>query len=379
VPTSPFVTLVFKGERFQGAMPVETLSELAAYRELVAAVARALFFERNNQRQRLPNGFEDQFNLVMTTVEDGSAVPAVLRVVPDGKQMLFQHPDLFDESRVLVEEVIAEVGAGRALPSRFPRAALPRFNAFGRTLRDDESIVVAAPGTREGSSYNRALGRQLVLLREESYEDEIDLLGRILRVGKEPDAFEFRSIDGWKVAAVGYATAHIPILAQAWEKDTVVRVRGTGLFNSYAVLTRIVSVSDVGPIEEGAEEGARRRGASPIPAQVDTLKALERGWFDEDSEPFDKGALDWFQTLLTGVVDAFRLPTPYLYPTPEGTARAEWSTPSWELIVNVELGQRSADLIASRVGSDDFEEVHIALTEPGGESRLGRFVQEHLS
>jgi hypothetical protein len=37
---SPFATLIFRGKRFDGAvMPLEALPELAAYRDLVAAVA----------------------------------------------------------------------------------------------------------------------------------------------------------------------------------------------------------------------------------------------------------------------------------------------------------------------------------------------------
>ncbi len=44
-----FATLIFKGGRFHGAaMPLEALPELAAYRELVLAVAKALW-QREHQ------------------------------------------------------------------------------------------------------------------------------------------------------------------------------------------------------------------------------------------------------------------------------------------------------------------------------------------
>ncbi len=75
-----FATLIFKGGRFQGAaMPLEALPELAAYRELVLAVAKAIWQGDHQERQRLPKGFERDFRLVMLGVTEGSTVPQIAR------------------------------------------------------------------------------------------------------------------------------------------------------------------------------------------------------------------------------------------------------------------------------------------------------------
>ena len=61
----PFTTLVFQGPRFgEAAMPLEALPELAAYRDLLIAVAKSLFQADNPDRHRLPKGFESSFRLV---------------------------------------------------------------------------------------------------------------------------------------------------------------------------------------------------------------------------------------------------------------------------------------------------------------------------
>ncbi|HWL85033.1 MAG TPA: hypothetical protein VNO21_04490, partial [Polyangiaceae bacterium] len=163
----PFVTLIFRGGRFhEAAMPLEALPELAAYRDLVLAVAKVLFQNDNPGRQRLPKGFEAGFRLVLERVDAGSAVPVVSRVVDQrgtASPPSAPAPDLFDKARDIVQDAIAAVGTGRIPSTELSNESLVRFNMFGRTLADDEAIVVAQPGKREGAVYDRAVRRKLVL------------------------------------------------------------------------------------------------------------------------------------------------------------------------------------------------------------------------
>jgi hypothetical protein len=82
--------------------------------------------------------------------------------------------------------------------------------------------------------------------------------------------------------------------------------------------------------------------------------------------------------LISGIVDVFGLPTPYVYPTPEGAARLEWSAVHWEVVTTIDLERRKADAFATRLDSDEVHELPLELQEPGSESRLGRFLDEHL-
>ena len=77
-------------------------------------------------------------------------------------------------------------------------------------------------------------------------------------------------------------------------------------------------------------------------------------------------------------MEGFRLPTPYLYPTPEGHARAEWSTPRWEVVASIDLGARSAEVLASRADGNEVHELPVTFGEPGAESALGRLLSDRL-
>jgi hypothetical protein len=128
-------------------------------------------------------------------------------------------------------------------------------------------------------------------------------------------------------------------------------------------------------------EGEARSGracAKSVDAQLASLKALTPGWFDETGPAYEPAGLDWLGTLLNGLLDSFQLPTPYLYPTPEGRVQAEWSAPHWEVIVNIDLAARCADVLAPKIDGDDLHELPVTFGEPGAESALGRFLVDHV-
>jgi hypothetical protein len=379
---SPFVSLIFKGPRFgEAAMPLETLPELAAYRELIVETAKAIFQARNPTRQRLPKGFESGLQLVLERViEGGSALPQISRVIeqPAGMPMLLLGGDLFDEARDIIERAIADGGLDSSVLSLdYAKPILSRFGAFGRTLAPDEAIIVAQPGKREGSRYTREVRRHLVLQAQSTYEDEIDLVGEVRAADKDREGFDLRTAEGASYP-VHVPPLLFPVALRSLTTEAPVRVRGTGLFDNVGKLTRIVSATDVSLVEEGSEEIRRPGCPTPVELQIASLAALQEGWFDDMSPAYQTADLSWVAKLLQGILDGLGLPTPYIYPTPEGLARAEWSSPKWEVIVNLHLSERMAEVLAVRVDSDRVDEDRFVLSQPGAESKLGRFLTEHL-
>ncbi|HEY4014799.1 MAG TPA: hypothetical protein VGM06_15760 [Polyangiaceae bacterium] len=356
-------------------MPLEALPELAAYRELIVAVAKALYQGANRDRQRLPKGFEAGFLLVLDRVEAGSAVPVVSRLEQPG--LLFPPgPDWFDRARDVVEQGIAAASKGSALPAELSNEILGRFGAFGRTLRDDESIVVAQPGKRAGAVYDRAVRRGLVLRAQATYEDDVDLLGEVRAADKDAEGFVLRTADGRKLD-VRTPPLFFPLALRSLEESALVRVRGSGTYNADGELVKVAMATDVSLAEEG-EEQTRPGCPTPVETQVESLATLAPGWYDDSSPAYDAAALRWLSALLKGVLDGFQLPRPYIYPTPEGLARAEWSGANWEVVSSFNLEDRSADVMAARANSQELHELTVPLTQPGGESKLGRFLIEHL-
>src|SRR5208282_5984135 len=102
---------------------------------------------------------ETAFRLVLERVEPGSAIPVVSRLSEEPGHLFPPEPDWYDRARDLVEQGISAASRGAALPAELSNEILARFGAFGRTLRDDESIVIAQPGKREGAVYDRAVRR----------------------------------------------------------------------------------------------------------------------------------------------------------------------------------------------------------------------------
>jgi hypothetical protein len=379
---SPFVTLIFRGGRFRdAAMPLEALPELAAYRDLVLAVAKALFQGGNPDRQRLPKGFEAGFRLVLERVDAGSAVPVISRVSDSSATPhLFPTegaPDWFDKARDLVERGIAAAAKGETLPVALSKDILARFNTFGRTLTENDSIVVAQPGKREGAVYDRAVRKRLVLQAQTTYEDDVDLLGEVRAADKDAEGFALRTADGRKLE-VHTPPLFFPLALRSLRDAALVRVRGTGLYDAEGVLLKVTLATDVSLAEEGDEQ-TRPGCPTPIEAQLDSLRALAPGWFDESSPAYGSASLQWLTKLLTGLLDGFQLPRPYIYPTPDGLARAEWSGSNWEVVTSFDLSAQSADVMAARNDSEELHELTVTLGEPGAESKLGRFLTEHLA
>src|ERR1700736_2356937 len=70
--------LRYVGERFNNArLPVDVLSDLPAFRDLLVAFAKDEWRNSNSDRQRGPRGFDKSLSFDLVGIEEGSAVPAL--------------------------------------------------------------------------------------------------------------------------------------------------------------------------------------------------------------------------------------------------------------------------------------------------------------
>jgi len=373
---SPFATLVFRGKRFDGAaMPLEALPELAAYRDLLAAVAREFFFAENPGRVRLPRGFADSFRLTLARIEPGSAVPIVERELPD--TLFLSMGDIFDKAR---DEVVAAVRAAASngpLPSWLTPSIASRFTSFGRTLKEDESVVLAPPGERTGPEYNRQIRRRILLAGQGTYEEDVELVGLVREVDADQDSFEIRLGDDRRVPV----RASPPLLSQvlrSFQRDSAIRVSGIGVYDPEGKLLRVSQASDVSAAEEGDVASGRPGCRITVPEQVDSLKGLQAGWLDGEGLAFSDEALAWSSKLLESLVTGFELATPHIYPTPAGSVRAEWSRPLWEISAELDWSRKLSEVRAVRLDADEMHERTFPLGEPGQEVRLGSFLASQM-
>ncbi len=359
-PRKPFVTHVLHGARFDGhSVPVDVLPDIAAYRELVLAVARALFFERNPGRKRVPKGFEDGFNLVLRHITDPgcAGLPLERAEDPATAQLALPVADEFDEARDLIAATIAAVNAGRPVPATFPLWAAAMFNAFGGSLREGERIDLSGPsGT---SSYDRDTRKKLVLLRETTYEDRCDVIGRIALFDIDRMSFEL-VVDDRRVAGRLDEVAEQPfavVRTAAVHRGLLVRVVGRGAFDRHDRLTKFVHIDEVAYAEDEA-----MKAALDIGSRLRALGELQPGWLDGEGVAMDPAGLDWLARVLELVV-AENAPRPHLYPTPDGAVLAEWTFPDAEVSAEFDLGRRRAEVVGTHVRTQATREADFELAD----------------
>jgi hypothetical protein len=366
--TRRFATPVFRGGRFESQMlPVDVLPDLAAYRDLVVELAKHLFLQRNPQRKRVPKGFVESFQLAIRAIEAGSA-GAVLELLPAAMPPGLLQADLFDEARDRIEAAIEAASKRRTLPRDFPAHLAKRFNQLGRGLRDDEYLELRSAERTSGPRYDKSVRKWIVVQYEGRYEDEVDLLVTMSGGVIDREQLTVRTERGRLID--GSCPQQLVRQALQWA-DRRVRLIGVGSFDRHDELERLIKIDEILLVDEDEDE----MGApSSLAAQFEDLAKLRDGWFEPDTAALDPAGLKAFHRFLEQAVREHGIPRPFLYPTPDGEARAEWSFPDWEVSATIQIRGRLLHLHATHLKSDDSEEAELSLESEGAVSSFAKFV-----
>jgi hypothetical protein len=374
---SEFATHVFHGTRFRGVIPVEVLPELAAYREFVLEVARALYREAEG-RQRVSKGFESSFQLVLREeVGEGSAVLKLERVVTEAPERQLAlvptppAPDYFEQARELIAQTISEVGQGGRPPREFPSHLLALFNSLGRTLLDDESIELKGSRKVASVKYDRNTRKRLVLLRSPTYEDQVDVVGEVVQFDRQRMTFDLLVGDTrvpGRLDGLDDESVRTVYTAGAVGRELQVRVTGVGAMDAGERLTKWVHVERV----QYAENEALKEQLD-IEKRLGELGDLAEGWFDGTGTAFRPQDLAWVADTLKRA-EGSGLPRPYLYPTPEGHVQAEWSFLGAEVSAEIFPQAREAHLVGVHTKTGASADRVVPLSSARGLADLVSFV-----
>lgn len=341
---TPFLELHFRGVRFDAepGMPIEALTELVAYRELVTEVARLVFLQWNPERQRVPKGFTKRLSLRLRKVDEGSSVPLLERPAPEG---ILPFGDEFEAARDLISEAIQAAGADAPIPEAFPHDALVYFNRLGQTLLDDEIIELRSPSKPVGPYYTQTV-RKVLLAGRSSYQRDASVEGWVTELDAERMRFQLhRLADGTIPAPIDAVTFDEvkQALAPTGEGPQVV-VTGVGVFDRTTdQLLRFDSVHEL--ILEEAD----------LPTvDVDGAAQAAAGWLDGDGDETDPLVLERARNLLEAIVTR-GVPVPRVFPVTDGGLQAEWSLGNREVSVTVEPGG-SLYVISVNVNSGDAQD-----------------------
>ena len=112
-----------------------------------------------------------------------------------------------------------------------------------------------------------------------------------------------------------------------------------------------------------------------VATQMADLARLEDGWLDGEGNAPDREGLAW-------LADRFErcwprdLPSPYLYPTPEGGVLAEWSLPPYEASIEVDLGARTGEWHALNLETDAADTRSCSLAGDEGWAWLSHWLRQ---
>ena len=102
-----------------------------------------------------------------------------------------------------------------------------------------------------------------------------------------------------------------------------------------------------------------------VRARLDELRDMQDGWFESQGVAPSHDGLDWLAACFErSYPDDLRLP--YIYPTFDGGIQAEWSFPSREIDLEVDLSTHQANLYNLDLQSEDDEITSLNLADRKG-------------
>ena len=349
-----FLAPKLERERFDGhTLPLEVLRDFSALQEMLVEVAKWEFRRSHPDRQRIPRNFDEGLELHLAHIGEGSAVAAL--VLPLLGLFPQENVHYLEQARDHIVESIAQVDAG--LPPPLPPNLLSYFDRFGRSLREGETITFA----RAGGDVRFSPTTRLKLVKAaqvQSWTEEVALRGRIPEADQHRQTFQVLLRDGTKLTA--------PLDEQF--RETIIKA-----FSDYKagahVLIKGIARKDgaINPVYKSIESIDRVSLLDPldIGLRMEAFLGLRDGWLDGKGLAPPPEGLAWLQhAFATDYSGELRLP--YLYPTPEGGIRAEWSTPEWEISLDIDLNTHTAEYQALNLRTDSVEENRLNLGSEDG-------------
>lgn len=366
-----FVRVRFAGGRFDShTIPFDVLPDLAAYRDLVVEVAKHLFRERNSDRQRVPKGFEESFQLGLSQVIQGNSATALARRLEtledqpvDAAQAGFGFPRYseFEDARDLLDRVIAAANEGQPLPQGFPRELVGKFNRFGQSLRAGEHADLSH-GRTASVRYDSETRKRIVLSANATYENALDL--RFTLTGGEIRAFIVHLADEDGIRFDLRVNTDEECEKAIARRRHQVRVVGTGLFDRQDRLTKITKYKELIYTDDEPQR--------PLDERLGEIARTPAGWYSGQNPAPDRSAIAQMRELLALITTEAGVPMPYVYPLPDGSITGEWTRGDWEISATVTLPNLAIDLHALNVETNEELEGDIA---PFDENALSAFSQ----
>lgn len=346
----PFIQPRFVGSRFdETTIPLVVAKDLAAYEELLLALASHLFKQNQSERFRVPKGFVSDVSLHLVKIDPGSAMPAIVAALT-GATMLTGLPTEVEASKELINRVIA-TEPGQQFPPEFPKHLYKFFNRLGGSLRGGESIEWNPSSPLNKSVLTVEKRDRLRNAASERHYDNVQVTGKIEALDTAKKRGTIR-IEGAGTLQFHYEDPSFDdIKYTLGNKYTHASITGIGTFDVNNQLKAIKMI-----------ESFDKLAHYPLTTSIRALSSLEIGWLNGNGAVPSDASLN---LICEAIQKSFPegLEYPSVVPTAEGNVILEWIRPRARVELEINLEERNIEVYATNVDIDQFVEVRFNLEQ----------------
>jgi hypothetical protein len=327
-------SLHYKGSRFRNArLPVDVLSDLPAFRDLLVSYAKDDWRRRHPDRLRVPKGFDKSLSFDLIKISDGSAIPQLEWNRANAQVNL---PGFEDEIEEIVEEaygnvvslIEGQVGRVTALNAEKIRA----LNRFGAGLRDNEEIEISDRKSGKVVHLDATRRKQLITGTRETYQTRFEGTGELIGT-YSPGGNEGHIV----VRTSEYGNINVPVDPLQIYEEFASELNHDIQFELLIELDsqdRFRSVIDVYEIVVVFDE--LRSDVVKAMNRLSELRSLPKGWHNGTGIPMSNEALLGAEALVKlrpAFVNSY-----HVFPTESGGILIDFEWKGWDFSVEFAPG-----------------------------------------
>lgn len=345
-------SLRYVGRRFAEArLPLDVLSDLPALRDLITALAKQEFRQKNPDRQRVPQGFDKAFSFALVDIEDGSAVPKLSLENEVAQQSL---PNIGDEMEEIVARAfdrIAQIyddAAHDVFPQALPQDAILALSKLGANIQDDERIEFQGQVGQDGKvvsldSYRR---KNLLTRVRETYTKEFESVGTLTGIDATHNAIQVQT-EQYGELRLSLEGVSLPVQQFDGNLFSLVEFSisiALDAHDEFKAVEDVYSVDLVRPYNKAVMRCVRR---------LQELSKIEKGWLGEGQgeQLVHLAGIRATQMVFmrADLADLFRI-----FPTEDGGISLEFDKDGWSFAVEI-MPDGSVEIDGSSEDGDIFE------------------------
>lgn len=336
---SEFFTPVFKGKRFDlHTIPLGVLKDIGAIQEIIFAIAKNLYKNKNGNNKRLPNNFKKNLEIHLTEVNKGSAKPKLSFINQDGEMFPPAYHALYEEAyEIFLNEIDA---ANDDNFHSINRDIYYYFDNIGRGLEEGEYIEFPRLQVKsdKNSYYNNEIRKKLRIKADKKYTEDLYLRGRIVIINQLKSEFGIK-LENIKSEIIdcSFSSSIRQTVVEAVKdyENAVYKIYGTATININGDVEKISDVEEmeVVPIDD-------------VPTKIFKYFCYKKGWFDGEGIPINKKNATLFCNYWDKYYSDY-VSSPVVYFNTDGCIELEWDFDSIAVSCSVDLESFKAEFLIS--------------------------------